>query len=229
MIPPKKLFSSSVGKKIINGLTAVGLVGFVVFHLLGNLSIYGGPEAFNTYAHKLHELGWILYAAEVGLVVLFVFHIGSGLVAAYNNAQARSDRYEGGQKTKGAPSNMAMDSKYMAVSGILLLIFVVVHVLHFRVGAWMDVSNYQTTIGGKSARDLYGMVAHAFNKPGWVVFYTAMMIALGFHLRHGIWSMFQTLGLMNDQWTPGVRTAAAFIAVLLAVGFLMLPLYLFLM
>jgi succinate dehydrogenase / fumarate reductase cytochrome b subunit len=228
MVPIKKALNSSIGRKIINGLTAFGLVGFVIVHLAGNLTLYGGPEAFNRYAKGLHDLGWLLTAAEIGLFALFLFHIITGLKVTFESWNAREERYVADQESKGGISNLDFDSRNMIFSGLFLLLFTVVHVLHFRVGAWMDKSEYTTTIDGEQALDLYGMVDYAFAQPFWVGFYVIMMLALALHLRHGVWSMFQSLGLMNDQFTGPGRKIAFGLAVVLSIGFLFLPVYMYL-
>ncbi|MGM0559303.1 MAG: succinate dehydrogenase cytochrome b subunit, partial [Myxococcota bacterium] len=139
---------------------------------------------------------------------------------------ARAEGYRARQKSKDGPSKLSILSNNMIVSGAALLIFVVVHVLQFRFGVFTD-KEYTTEVDGEVAVDLYQHVFDVFQQPVWVAFYVGMMLFLGFHLRHGLWSMFQTLGWMNDRAQKPVYTIAAVLGLILAVGFLFIPIYLY--
>jgi succinate dehydrogenase / fumarate reductase cytochrome b subunit len=227
MVPFRKALKSQIGRKLLNGIGALALVGFVIVHLAGNVQLYSADgQAFNEYAKFLHDLGPLLYAAEIGLLGIFLLHTFTGIGLWLKNRSARAEGYRARQKSKDGPSNLSILSNNMIVSGTALLIFVVVHVLHFRFAAFTD-KEYTTTINGEPAVDLYQHVVDAFQQPGWVAFYVGMMLFLGFHLRHGLWSMFQTLGWMNDRAQKPVYTIAAVLGLILAVGFLFIPIYLY--
>jgi succinate dehydrogenase / fumarate reductase cytochrome b subunit len=227
MVPFRKALKSQVGRKLLNGIGAIGLVGFLIVHLTGNLQLYSSDgTAFNEYAKFLHDLGPLLYTAEIGLLAIFLLHAFTGIGLWIKNKSARANRYKARQTSKGGPSNFSILSNNMFVSGTALLVFVVVHVLHFRFAAFTD-KEYVTEIDGEPAVDLYQHVVDAFQHPGWVAFYCGMMLFLGFHLRHGLWSMFQTLGWMNDRAQKPVYTIAAIIGLILAVGFFFIPIYLY--
>lgn len=226
-----KALTSSIGRKIINALSAVGLVVFVIVHLAGNLTVFGGADAFNDYGAKLHSLGWILTLLEVGLLTVFGLHIWSSIAITLENKKARSQDYVASRTSKGGPSNWSASSIYMIVSGLFLLTFVVIHVLQFRFAELTWVSQEggavaaTTMVNGHEARNLYGFMEQIFADWRWLLFYEASMIFLALHLRHGLWSWLQSLGAMASGYKKVTYSAAAVISVLLAVGFLALPLF----
>lgn len=226
MFSLKKALRSGVARKLINGVTAIGLVIFIIAHVLGNLSIFSGSEAFNTYSAKLHSLGPLFTVIEIGLLLFFVFHIVYGLKLWMQNRAARKNRYAAGQKSKGGPSHFNLSSVNMALSGIILAVFTTVHVLQFRFAAFSDASQYESA-SVPGGIDLFQMVVDAFANPAWVAFYCGSVFFLGWHLRHGMWSMLQTIGAMNDRWNKTVYGAGALIGILLAVAFFVMPLYIF--
>jgi len=122
------LLKSPVGKKIVNAVTGLGLVIFVIGHVSGNLSLFSGSDAYNEYAHFLMSLGPLLYVIEAGLVVFFVFHIVSGINVWRSKKKARStgyDRYE----SAGKPSMQTSSSRTMIITGLILLVFLVIHLV----------------------------------------------------------------------------------------------------
>jgi succinate dehydrogenase / fumarate reductase cytochrome b subunit len=228
-----KALSSSVGRKIVNALSAVGLVVFVILHLAGNLTIYGGAEAFNAYGYKLHSLGWILTIAEIGLVAVFLLHIASSIAVTLENRKARSEDYVASRQSKGGPSNWSWSSVYMIVSGLFLLAFVVVHVLQFRFAELTWVAEQggpisaTTTVNGHETRNLYAFMEAVFSDWRWLLFYEASMIFLALHLRHGLWSWLQSIGAMAAGYKQVTYAAAAVTAAVVGAGFFALPLYVY--
>jgi succinate dehydrogenase / fumarate reductase cytochrome b subunit len=213
---------SSVARKLVNGLTGLLAMLFIVAHLAGNLTLLGGRDAFNTYAEALHRLGALVYVAEVGLLVLFAAHAVSAIQVFLQKRAARQIRYTVA-RSKGPPSHQTLSSRTMIVTGIVLLVFLVWHVIQFRFGTY-----YTTVLGGAEVRDLYRLVWEVFQSPVWVAIYVAVMILLGFHLRHGFWSAFQSIGLLNASARPFAYGAGIVFAVAMAVGFLILPIYMML-
>ena len=214
---------SSVSKKLITGITGLGLVLFVIAHLTGNLTLLLGPEAFNAYAHFLHSLfhGWFVYIADLGLIVFFAAHAVAGLHVWYKRRKARPQRYAV-RGSAGGPSRRTLASSTMALSGLFLLVFLIFHVQHFKFGP-----QYTTMLHGEEVRDLYRLVAEEFQKPVIVISYVGFMVLLGMHLRHGVWSMLQSLGALNRRYLPLAYSSAAVIAALLAIGFIVLPIALY--
>lgn len=222
MIKIKDALTSSLGKKILNALTAIGAVLFVIVHLAGNLTIYGGAEALNGYAAKLHALGPLLPVLEIGLLAVFVIHIVTAIMLTVENSGARSEDYVASRSSKKGPSKWSFASVRMIISGLVLLVFLGIHVAQFRLAPY-----WKEGVGADYYKHLYTDVWTAFQDPVWVGAYTIAMVFLGFHLRHGIWSMLQSVGAMNSRWSKTIYAAAFVIAVLLAVGFLMLPVSVF--
>lgn len=215
------LFGTSPGKKLLNGATGLLLAGFVAAHLAGNLTFLIGPHAFNGYAHFLETLahGWFLAAAEVALLAAFALHAAAGTIVWLDKRRARDVGYAKGGDAGGA-SRKTLASRTMIGTGLLLGLFVVLHVRMFRFGPAATVAH-----DGTEMRDVYGLVVHAFRDPLTAWLYVAAMALLGFHLRHGLWSMLQSLGWTNARALPLLFGLALVAAVVLAAGFLFLPLY----
>lgn len=208
-------------------ISGISLVLFVIVHLLGNLTLYvpDGGEAFNIYASKFEALGPFLYVIELGLLAVIVLHAFWGLSMYLRNRKARPVGYNKGIKSKGGPSNLSAASRNMAITGSFLLFFIIVHVWHFRIRK--ESVGEKTMVEGKESTDLYALVEAAFQNPYWVVFYTVSMVFLAFHLRHGFWSALQSLGAMKPRWSKPIYALGLVIAIVLAVGFLGIPIYLF--
>jgi succinate dehydrogenase / fumarate reductase, cytochrome b subunit len=217
------LFDTSVGRKITTGLTGLGLVAFVVIHLAGNLSLFVGSEAFNAYAHKLESLGPLLYLAEIGLIAVFVFHIIFTIAVTMQNKAARSNAYVT-KGDAGKPSRKSLSSQTMIYTGLVLGAFVVWHVWMFKFGPGIP-QGYVEVQHGEDYRDLYRLVSESFQNVWITAAYVFVMVLLGTHVRHGFWSAFQSLGAYHPRYTPLIYSAGVALAVLLAIGFLALPLY----
>lgn len=203
-------FFSSIGKKQVMAITGLGLCGFVISHLLGNLLILVGPDAFNTYAHTLTS-NKLIYVAEAGLVAMFVLHIILAATLRVQNSQARPVKYYLKRKT-GKGETFA--SQTMIYTGLILLVFVVLHVMNFKYG-----THYDTTVNGVAMRDLYKLVIEYFSNPLYVAWYVFAMIAIGVHTSHGFQSAFQSLGLNHPKYTPRIKDASKIFGIVVAVGF----------
>lgn len=222
----RSLLWSSVGKKIINALTGLALVVFVIVHLIGNLKLlYGDPGPFNHYAHFYEELGILLYIVELGLLAMFIFHIIMAVAVWLDKRRARPEKY---LKTAdaGSPSKKTWSSKNMIITGLVLFVFTVVHLKHFKYGAGVT-EGYVYNEGDLVMRDLYRLVIEGFSNIYVVIAYTVAMILLGFHLRHGFWSAFQSLGVQHPRLVPLIYTVGILVAIVLAVGFVFLPVYIY--
>ncbi len=215
---------SSVGKKVITGLTGFMLIGFVVVHLLGNLTLFIGPGAFNEYAHFLETAvhGWLIYAFEAGLLVIFAFHIVAAVtVAVADKMAARKTGYKYTHNA-GGRSRKTLASRSMIISGIVIAFFVIAHIFLFKFNAGNPHPE-----NADGTKNLYKVVVTWFKDPGFTAFTVVAMILLGFHLRHGFWSAFQSLGWTNDRWLPILTRTALVVAIVLAIGFILLPVILF--
>ncbi len=215
------LVGSSVGRKLLNGLTGFFLIIFIAAHLGGNLNILLGPDAFNGYAVKLWSLGPLVYVIEAGLALLFLVHAFMGTTVFIDKLRGRPEGYRV-QKSAGAPSRQTISSKTMIYTGALLFAFLVWHLWQFRFGP-----HYTTMYHGQEARDLYRLVVEVYSSVTNVIIYEVLMILLGVHLWHGFWSAFQTLGVSNPKYANPIHTLGYFVAVIVAFGFLSIPPYIY--
>lgn len=214
-------WQSTVGKKVVMGITGLLLIGFLIVHLLGNLALFvpDGGRAFNLYAHRLQELRGFINVARVALLLFFLSHIVTGIRVYAENVRARKSRYAV-TASKGGPTKLSAASRSMIITGIVLAIFVPIHVSMFSLGTY-----YPTVIDGEPVRDLYRLVVEKFKNPAIAFGYAGVMFLLGMHLRHGFWSALQSLGAMSKRALPFLYGFGFVFALLLAGGFLVLPLY----
>src|SRR6056297_296572 len=216
-----KAFQSQVGRKILTGLTGLLLVFFIMFHLAGNLAVFGEPNAMNAYSKFLHSLGPLLWVARIGLLALFVIHAWIGISIWLKKRKARPQGYEV-YSSKGGPSKQSLSSRSMAFTGVVLLVFVVIHINTFALGDMGEVM-----IDGQMTHDIKTLVLDTFQSPVYAFGYTVVMILLGVHLGHGIWSAFTSLTVKSKKASAIIYTVGAVAAFLLAVGFLFIPLYIY--
>lgn len=214
-----RAMTSSIGAKVVMAVTGLGLVGFVVVHLLGNLLMYSGPAATNAYAAALHKLGLGLWALRAGLILAAGLHIWAGIRSTRLDQAARPVAYRA-QKSRVA----SVASRYMALSGLLLLAYLVLHLAHFTFG-WIDPAAKAFTDPIDPLRaDVYRMTVVGFQHPLFTGIYVVAQLLLGLHLSHGISSMFQHLGLFGRRFSPALRIAGAAVAWTVALAFLSIPL-----
>ncbi len=211
-------YTSPIGKKIITGVTGLGLSLFVLLHLAGNLTLFAGSNQYNQLAHFLENLGILLYLIEFTLLGLAIFHVAIGVSIRLNTFKARPVGYSQ-FKSVGEPSKQSLSSRSMLVTGVVLLGFLVFHLSTFKFGAY-----YSTVVNGVEMRDLSSLVIEKFRNPVYAFGYTGVMIVLAFHLRHGIWSAWQSIGVLNSKISPAVYAIALILAILIAIGFIVLPL-----
>jgi len=200
---------SSIGKKLLMALTGLAFCGFLAGHLAGNLTIYGGKDAFNSYAEHLHALGPVLTLVEWGLLFFAVVHVCTGLTLFYQNFSARISRYVVNKRAGGR----TIGSMTMPYTGILLLAFIIFHLMNFH---FVDKTN--TTI--------YQIVAQAFESPLYVVIYILAMIVAAVHVSHGLWSAFQTIGANHLKYMPFIMALSIIFSLAVGFGFGIIPIYL---
>jgi succinate dehydrogenase / fumarate reductase cytochrome b subunit len=210
-----RVFDSSVGTKILVGLTGLALFLYLITHIAGNALVFFGPDVFNRYAHTLTS-NPLVPVIEIGLLLIFAIHIYKTVRMVLANRQARPVRYEM-KRYAGRPSRKSLASSTMIVSGLWLLVFVVIHVRAFKYGAEYEL--------GEGVRDLYRLEMENFSKPLIVAFYVLSMVIVGSHLWHGISSAFQSLGADNPRWTPRLLAAGKVSAVVIAGGFIVIALW----
>jgi len=215
----RQAFSSSVGTKLLIAITGLTLVGFLVFHLAGNLLLFFGPAEYNEHAHALISNPLVI-PAELGLLAIFLLHVVKAIINFFKNRRARPTGYE--SKTwAGGPSRKSWASTTMIISGLVTLIFVPLHLVTFKYGP------YYAAIGA-DMRDLYRLLVEVFQSPAYVAFYVVSMVILGMHLRHGVSSSLQSLGLIPAKWTRAFLAAGLVLAVVVGGGFVLIPVYIYL-
>lgn len=224
---PQNFFRSPIGKKLITGITGLGLVLFVLVHMTGNLTLLtGNDEAYNEYAHFLMSLGPLLYVIEAGLVAFFVFHIVSGISIWLGKRKARPSRYSVYQSA-GSPSRQSLSSRSMIVTGIILMVFLVIHIATFKFGPGGPGNPDPAYLADSGIRDLAKLVREKFANPLYAFGYTAVMLLLILHLRHGVWSALQSLGAMKPRFSSAVYLIGGLLGAGIGLGFLAVPLALY--
>lgn len=198
-------------------VTGLMIIGFVVMHLLGNLQIFLGSEAFNDYAAFLKSIPGPLWAARFILIIAFFLHFGTAFLLRARNKSARGGSYKDMKTVQADPASL-----YMLESGIVILIFVAIHLLHFTLGKLQpDYSHY---IDFKGNHDVYRMVIAGFSKGPFSYIYIFAMLAVGLHLKHAFWSMLQTIGVYSPSLTPLLKKVATGLAALVTLGYISIPL-----
>lgn len=218
--------ASSVGRKILMSLTGVVLFGFVVGHLIGNLQLLSGDaDVFNRYGHFLVSLGGLLVLVELFLIACLAIHVVTAIQITRGKRQARPQAYATQKSAKGK-SRKTLGSSTMIYTGLLILVFIVIHVRTFKYGP-AEAEGYVSMVDGVEVRDLHRLVVEKFQQVEWVVGYVAAMILLGVHLSHAFWSAFQSLGFYHERYTPMLYSAGRALAVLISLGFLIIPIWIY--
>lgn len=205
--------ASTIGRKVAMAVSGVVLFGFVFVHMIGNLQVFlPDHEAINHYGRFLREMlhGSGIWVARAVLLGSVVVHIGAAWSLTRTSWKARPVPYK---VVKPLASTYA--SRTMRWSGPILLFFIVYHLLHFTVG-----SVHPHFVDG----DVYRNVIVGFSVWPVAVAYIVAMLALGFHLQHGVWSMLQTMGVSHPGWDHARNTAATVFAVVIVLGFISVPL-----
>lgn len=217
----KKAINSQVGRKIMTGITGIGLMLFLIGHIAGNLTIFGAPDAFNIYTKTLMDLGPLLYVIEAGLAFFFLYHTILGVSIWWTRRKARPEGYDT-YKTKGGASHQSLASKSMIYTGSIILVFLVLHIIHFKFGA-----DYTTMIDGEQARDLRRLVIEEFQKTWIVVGYVGVLALVILHLSHGFWSAFTSLSMKSKEASKKIQMASYAFAIVIMLLFIFIPLYIY--
>lgn len=223
------LFRSSLGKKILMAVTGIVLFAFVVGHLIGNLQVLGKPEAINAYGHFLKSKPLLLWGARLGLLLAVGIHIAMAIQLSAENKAARPTQYAI-KPTYGS----TWQSRYMLMSGLVILAFIIYHLAHFTVllkavNGVGDFTRLEFTLpGGVVTHDVYGMMVLGFQVWWVVLFYLIAMGLLFAHLGHGLASMFQSLGFRNHVWWPRIQCFAKAVSIAILVGYCIIPISIYL-
>jgi succinate dehydrogenase / fumarate reductase cytochrome b subunit len=216
----RRYFSSSVGTKLLIGITGLLLFLYLVLHLAGNALVFAGPEVFNEYSHRLISNPLII-PIEIGLLAVFVVHIYNAIRNFAANRAARPVAYQR-KDLAGHTSRKSLSSSTMIASGLLVLLFVIVHVKQFKFGS------YYQTVANDAVRDLYRTELEVFQNPLWVAVYVLGTVLVGLHLRHGIASGFQSIGFDHPLYTRRLTTWSVILAVVIGGGLGLIPILLYL-
>ena len=211
-----RLWSSSVGTKIVIGLSGLFLVLYLIIHVGGNLLVFFGPQVFNNYAYNMEVRNPTLPILEILILIGFLLHIFKTVTMYLGNRAARPVGYVKKERA-GYTSRKSFASSTMIFGGLWLIIFLIIHVKAFRFSpetAWPG--------GG---RDLYKQEMAVFASPLMAAFYVVSMLVVGSHLWHGASSAIQSLGLVHARWTPRVLMAGKLLAVLIAGAFIVIAVW----
>jgi succinate dehydrogenase / fumarate reductase cytochrome b subunit len=204
-------WQTTVGKKAIMAVTGFILFGFVVGHLMGNLQIFEPPEKINHYSAVLKSLPAVLWTARITLLLSVGLHIWSSFELWLLQRQARPINY-----VKKANVNSTYASRTMQWSGPIILAFVIFHLLQFTFGTVHPGAPFDE-------HNVYNNVVLGFQVWPVALFYIIAITMLCYHLYHGLWSMFQSLGFSHPVYTPWLRLLAKVVAILIAIGYISIP------
>ncbi|HKX60483.1 MAG TPA: succinate dehydrogenase cytochrome b subunit [Verrucomicrobiae bacterium] len=224
----ERIWRSSLGKKYVMAITGAALFLFTVGHLIGNLQVFGPPELINTYAHFLKSKPSLLWGARLGLLACVTLHI---LAAVSLTAAGRSARPVG--YDRGTTYGSTVRSRYMLVSGLVILAFVVYHLAHFTallpgINGTGDFRRLTTDLHGEKVADVYAMMLLGFQVWWVVLLYLVAQGLLFMHLGHGLSAMFQSVGFRNHVWWPRIELFAKAASIALFVGYASIPLAIYL-
>jgi succinate dehydrogenase / fumarate reductase cytochrome b subunit len=204
-----RFYESTIGKKAIMAVSGLILFGFLIAHMLGNLQIFLGPQVMDHYAETLHGNPPLLWTARTILLISVILHIWSSIQLTMIKREARPVAYV---KRSNVVSSWA--SRSMMLSGPIIAAFVVFHLLHLTTGTihpnFVELHAYENLVSG-------------FMVVPFAVIYIVVMVLIGFHLSHGIWSMFQSMGLSHPRYTPAIKKFASIFSWVLIAGFISVP------
>ncbi|MBV9079767.1 MAG: succinate dehydrogenase cytochrome b subunit [Elusimicrobia bacterium] len=201
-------FSSTIGKKVVVALTGIILVGFVIGHMAGNLQVFEGPQKINDYSAYLKHATILLWGTRIVLLVSVTLHILCTVQLKALDVKSRPVGY-----VMYEPVQASRPSRFMIWSGAFLGLYIVYHIMHLTLGVHPNFSK----------TDIYSNIVYGFSQWPVAVVYILAMISLGFHLHHGVYSVFQTLGLNHPKYNPWRRCLALGVAWVVAVGFASIP------
>ena len=201
-------FWTSIGKKLMMAITGLCFIGFLTMHLIGNLTLYSGQGLFTSYVRHLHALGPLITVAEWVLLVLAIIHIIIGTVLFLTNLMARPIRYKVNKNAGGR----TIGSETQPYTGYIILAFIIIHLINFHFAVHTNES-------------LYGLVSTVLASPVYICGYVFAMIVVAFHISHGFWSLFQTLGANHPKYMPFIQKAGIAISLIFGVGFGFIPIF----
>jgi len=203
-----QILNRSIGKKLLMALTGLGFCLFLAIHLIGNLFIYGGQDLFHAYVEHLHALGPLIYISETGLLFFLAIHLTMAFSLYFQNLNARPVTYIKKRNAGGR----TLSSGTMPYTGLLILIFLVIHLVTFK-------------FADHSRQTVFEIVSATLTQPMYLAMYVVAMIVVGLHVNHGFWSAFQTLGFDHPKYMPAIKMLSVIYSLILIVGFGFIPIY----
>jgi succinate dehydrogenase / fumarate reductase cytochrome b subunit len=207
---------TSLGRKLVVALSGLGLLGFVIAHLIGNLQIFLGQEAINAYALGLKQLGPILWVARFGLIATALVHVILSVQLAAANRAARPVRYRGSGNVQITPA-----ARGMLLTGLVVLAFVGYHLAHLTWG--LTHPEHYALRDAAGRQDVYSMMILSFRQPLVAGLYMVAVLLLGLHLVHGISSLLQTVGLNHPRYNGLMQAVGPLLGTLIALGYVTIP------
>jgi succinate dehydrogenase / fumarate reductase cytochrome b subunit len=211
-----KFTGSSIGKKIIMAVTGSFLIIFLIIHLIGNLTLFLGPEAFNSYVSTLDVVKPLIRVVELVLLATFILHIFNGLRLWIENKKANPQKYA----INVGSDNSTVFSRTMFLTGSIVFIFLVLHLATF-----FYRFNFYDPEGFANQHQYFEIVVSFLTMPWYSILYIVAVLLLGFHLNHGFQSAFQSFGWTHKKYTPIVEKLGTLYAIIMAVGFASMPIY----
>ena len=214
------LFTNTVGRKILMAVTGLLLIAFITVHLIGNLTVFAGPDGINAYAKALHDLGPLVWLFRLAMLALFAVHITFGIQLYMENKAATPDPYAI-EKTLVT----SFSAKTMLYTGLIILVFLLYHLLHFTVQVTNpSISAVNLPLDAASRPDVHAMMILSFQKVFITLIYIVAMVALLFHLAHGISSWVQTLGWSTGPSQDKVISIGKVLAIVYGLAYIAIPL-----
>lgn len=222
-----QFLKSTTGRKYIMGASGLVWVGFVLSHMAGNMLILVSPELYNSYGHAIVSNKLILYTAEIGLVLALIIHVFTAISLTRQNRSAKglAATVQIGSRYAVAPSGDKKPpsaSQFMGVQGSAVLAFIILHLITFKYGNY-----YETTVNGVVMRDLHRLVVEVFHSVNYIAWYSVCLVLLMFHLSHGANSIFLSFGALERKMQSSIKRLSWLYAIVVTVGFLSQPLYVF--
>jgi succinate dehydrogenase / fumarate reductase cytochrome b subunit len=213
-------FCSTIGRKQLVAISGLVWTLFILGHMAGNLLIFAGPQAYNTYGHFIVTNKPLLLGTEAVLILALITHVTMTIWLTRDNRRARPQAYTVSPKGEKAGS---LASRTMIFHGTIILVFIITHLITFKFG-----THYSVNYDGVEMRDLHRLMVDVFKEPGYVVWYVISLLLLFTHLSHGMTSVFQTWGLNHPQYNTAITRFGYAYAVIVTLGFVSQPLYIFL-
>lgn len=210
-----QLLTSNVGRKILMAVTGLFMLLFAIVHLLGNSSIFAGPNGINAYAEHLHSLGPVVWIFRLAMLAFITVHVIFGIQLTLENSAANPKAYAVKNQLRAT-----LASNNMIWTGLLIAVFIIYHLLHFTARV---TPGLVTGVDALNRFDVFTMVVSSFSGATNVLIYVAAIIVLFLHLFHGAQSIFQTVGLNNDKSLPVITKAGRLLSAALLIGYISIP------